>query len=60
MFAAFHYLDFCKRCPQNVKLADKALWLYQTLLLGPKSNMDKITDAVHKIQIYTKDFKNGL
>ena len=46
------------KCPQNVKLADEALWLYQTMLLGPKTNMDKIAEAVRKIQKYAKDLKN--
>jgi dTDP-4-amino-4,6-dideoxygalactose transaminase len=38
------------KCPQNVKLTDEALWIYQSMLLGPKQDMEKIADAMRKIQ----------
>jgi len=43
------------KCPQNVKLADEAFWMNQRVLLGPKQNMDKIVEAVLKIQKNAKD-----
>jgi len=46
------------KCPQNVKLADEALWLGQTVLLGSKQDMEKIVEAVLKIQKYAKELKN--
>jgi len=46
------------QCPQNDKLtAKQSLWFIQSMLLGPRSNMDKIADAVRKIQKYAKDLK---
>ena len=46
------------KCPQNVKLADEALWLGQTILLGSRQDMEKIVEAVVKIQKYAKELKN--
>ena len=43
------------KCPQNVKLADEALWLGQTMLLGSKQDMEKIVEAVRKIQKFAKE-----
>ncbi len=37
-------------CPQNDQLCKEAVWLTQTMLLGPRSDMDQIADAVRKIQ----------
>jgi dTDP-4-amino-4,6-dideoxygalactose transaminase len=38
-------------CPQNDKLtSEQSLWFTQTMLLAPKSDMEKITAAVMKIQ----------
>jgi len=37
-------------CPENDKLCDEAVWLTQTMLLGPRTDMDQIADAVRKIQ----------
>ena len=41
------------RCPANDQLCEVAVWLTQTMLLGPRSDMDQIAAAVRKIQ------KNG-
>jgi perosamine synthetase len=38
------------RCPANDRLCDEAVWLFQTMLLGSKSDMDQITEAIYKIQ----------
>lgn len=37
------------RCPANDKLCEEAVWLFQTMLLGSKSDMDQIAEAVRKI-----------
>jgi perosamine synthetase len=37
-------------CPANDWLCDHAVWFMQTMLLGPRSDMDQIADALRKIQ----------
>jgi dTDP-4-amino-4,6-dideoxygalactose transaminase len=37
-------------CPANDRVCDQGVWLYQALLLGPRSDMDQIADAVRKVQ----------
>jgi len=37
-------------CPENDKLCEEAVWLFQTMLLGSRRDMDDIADAVRKIQ----------
>lgn len=38
------------RCPNNEQLCnEEAIWLTQNLLLGPKSDMDEIADAIARI-----------
>jgi len=38
------------RCPSNDRLCEEAVWLTQTMLLGPRQDMDDIAAAVRKIQ----------
>jgi dTDP-4-amino-4,6-dideoxygalactose transaminase len=38
------------RCPENDKLCAEAVWLTQTMLLGPRQDMDDIAEAVRKVQ----------
>jgi dTDP-4-amino-4,6-dideoxygalactose transaminase len=38
------------QCPQNDRLCTEAVWLTQTMLLGPKGDMDQIAEAIRKIQ----------
>jgi dTDP-4-amino-4,6-dideoxygalactose transaminase len=38
------------RCPANDRLCEEAVWLTQTMLLGPRQDMDDIAAAVRKIQ----------
>jgi perosamine synthetase len=38
------------RCPENDRLCGEAVWLTQTMLLGPRRDMDEIAGAVRKIQ----------
>lgn len=37
-------------CPRNDQLCKEAVWLTQTTLLGPRSDMDQIADALRKVQ----------
>jgi dTDP-4-amino-4,6-dideoxygalactose transaminase len=37
-------------CPANDKLCESGVWLTQTMLLGPRSDMDQIAEAVRKVQ----------
>lgn len=38
------------RCPRNNQLCQEAVWLTQTMLLGPRSDMEQIAEAIRKIQ----------
>jgi dTDP-4-amino-4,6-dideoxygalactose transaminase len=38
------------RCPVNDRLCEEAVWLTQTMLLGTRSDMDQIAEAVRKIR----------
>lgn len=40
------------RCPQNDRLCSEAIWLVQTMLLGPRQDMDDIAEAVRKVQAH--------
>jgi perosamine synthetase len=37
-------------CPQNDKLCEEAVWFTQTILLGTKSDMEQIAEAIGKIK----------
>jgi hypothetical protein len=39
-------------CPENDKLCSEAVWLTQNMLLGPRSDMDQIAEAVRKTQAH--------
>jgi hypothetical protein len=38
------------QCPDNDKFTDQAVWFYQTMLLGTKTDMEQIAEAIRKIQ----------
>jgi len=38
------------RCPANEQLCEEAVWLTQTMLLGPRHDMDDVAAAIRKIQ----------
>jgi perosamine synthetase len=40
------------RCPQNDRLCSEAIWIGQTMLLGPRQDMEDIADAVRKVQAH--------
>lgn len=45
-------------CPQNKKVCDNtAIWLTQNTLLGSKTDMEQIAEAIRKIQKYAKELK---
>jgi dTDP-4-amino-4,6-dideoxygalactose transaminase len=37
-------------CPENDKLCEEAVWFFQTMMLGPKRDVEQIAEAVRKIQ----------
>jgi dTDP-4-amino-4,6-dideoxygalactose transaminase len=39
-------------CPQNDRLCGEAVWLGQTMLLGPRRDMDQIAEAARKVQAH--------
>ncbi len=39
-------------CPVNDQLCEEAVWFTQTMLLGPRSDMDQIAEAIRKIQAH--------
>jgi dTDP-4-amino-4,6-dideoxygalactose transaminase len=43
------------RCPANDRLCEEAVWLSQTMLLGSRTDMDQIADAIRKIQAHAAD-----
>jgi perosamine synthetase len=45
-------LEERNRCPQNDRLCQEALWFGQTMLLGPRRDMDQIVEAIRKIQTH--------
>ncbi|MDD5435790.1 MAG: DegT/DnrJ/EryC1/StrS family aminotransferase, partial [Nitrospira sp.] len=38
------------QCPENDKLTEQAVWFYQTMLLGTRTDMEQIAEAIRKIQ----------
>jgi len=42
--------DERNQCPANDKLCEEAVWFTQTMLLGPRGDMDQMADAIRKIQ----------
>jgi perosamine synthetase len=40
------------RCPQNDRLCSEAIWMGQTMLLGPRQDMEDIADAIRKVQAH--------
>jgi perosamine synthetase len=40
------------RCPQNDRLCSEAIWMGQTMLLGPRRDMEDIAEAIRKVQAH--------
>jgi dTDP-4-amino-4,6-dideoxygalactose transaminase len=52
MYSARELAEWEERnaCPENDKLCEEAVWFFQTMLLGPRRDMDDIAEAIGKIQ----------
>ena len=46
-------------CPQNDQLCSQAVWLTQNMLLGPRSSMDQIADAIRRIRKNAPEIARG-
>jgi dTDP-4-amino-4,6-dideoxygalactose transaminase len=47
------------RLPGNDRVCDEAVWLTQNMLLGPRSDMDQIVEAVRKIKRHANELRNS-
>ena len=47
------------QCPANDKLSEEAAWFTQNTLLGPRSDMDQMAEALRKLQTYAGDLAKG-
>jgi len=47
------------QCPANDKLCKDAVWFTQNMLLGTRSDMEQIADAVGKIQKHAGELKKA-
>ncbi len=43
------------QCPENDKLCEEAVWLYQANLLGPRTDMEQVAAAIRKVQKYASE-----
>jgi dTDP-4-amino-4,6-dideoxygalactose transaminase len=52
IYGAARLSDYLEKthCPANDRLCQVAVWLTQTMLLGPRSDMDEIAAAIRKVQ----------
>ncbi|RIH62735.1 DegT/DnrJ/EryC1/StrS family aminotransferase [Mariniphaga sediminis] len=49
------------QCPQNDKLTgEESLWFFQYMLLGSKTDMEQIAEAIRKIQKYAPEIDKSL
>jgi dTDP-4-amino-4,6-dideoxygalactose transaminase len=42
-------------CPENDQLCEESVWFSQTMLLGPRRDMDQIAEAIRKIQKHARE-----
>jgi dTDP-4-amino-4,6-dideoxygalactose transaminase len=47
------------QCPRNDKLCTQAVWFTQTMLLGSRTDMDQIAEAIAKIQTRAGDLRQA-
>lgn len=47
------------QCPENDKLCQEAVWLTQNMLIGERSDMDQVADAIRKIRAHASDLKRA-
>jgi dTDP-4-amino-4,6-dideoxygalactose transaminase len=52
VYSSKRIADYLERihCPANDRLCEQGVWFFQTLFLGPRSDMDQIAEAVRKVQ----------
>lgn len=44
------------QCPENDKLStDQGIWMFQTMLLGTRKDMDQIVEAIKKIKEHSAE-----
>lgn len=48
-----------QHCPQNDQVCAQAVWFTQNMLLGPRSDMDQIAEAIRKIQRHAGEIAKG-
>ncbi len=48
------------QCPVNDRLCDEAVWIFHSILLGEKSDMDDIANAIEKIHKNAGRIKNSV
>jgi len=48
------------RCPQNERLCSEAVWMGQTMLLGPRQDMEDIASAVRKVHAHSAQLAKDL
>jgi perosamine synthetase len=44
------------RCPENDKLCQEAVWFMQNQLLGPRTDMEEIAEAIRRIHAHAGEF----
>lgn len=47
------------QCPENDRLCQEAVWLTQNMLLGSRSDMEQIAEAVRKIDEHATELARG-
>jgi dTDP-4-amino-4,6-dideoxygalactose transaminase len=47
------------RCPNNDKLCTQAVWFTQNMLLGPRTDMEQIAEAIRKIQKHAAELNHA-
>jgi dTDP-4-amino-4,6-dideoxygalactose transaminase len=49
------WLEQTGHCPQNERLCQQAVWFTQNMLLGPRTDMEKIAEAMRRIQKHSAE-----
>ena len=47
------------QCPQNDLLTDQSVWFFQNMLLGTKTDLEQIVEAIRKIQKYAAEINKA-
>jgi perosamine synthetase len=46
-------------CPENDRLCEEGVWFFQTMLLGSRTDMEQIAEAIRKIQKNATELKQA-